>query len=506
MMKGLKKAAVLGLSAALALTSAAGCSKKETFDTEAAAVTVNGTSVSAGVLNVAVRYNQAGYESLYMSLGLTDPFSQDLYGYGTTLGDDVKSQLATEMTHALLAEQKMDEYGVSISEEDKDKIETAAADFMAANDAEVLEKIGITQDSVTRYLELSMIELRMETAMSADVDTEVSDEEAAQRKIQYVLFTPEAEETEAETDTEETTEAAEAETDEAQTDAAETDAEAGTEAAETDNAGTDADAEEAETAALTGNDTTKTQSASETEEVSEAETENASEAETEETETETEDPETAAAKERARAHAVEMIEKLQAGEDFDTVAEEMGKSANTTTFGDDYTVTELVEATDGLEDGTLIEEPVETDSGYYVVNLISQLDREATDSKKESIVDERRQERISELYAEWEEAGEVSVDSDVLATITFNYHLTPQTEEETEAGTETAAAETETAGTEAAETEAAGAAAQADETEAAETDAEETETEAAETQANETEPETQAEETETEAQSEATAK
>lgn len=44
----------------------------------------------------------------------------------------------------------------------------------------------------------------MEKEMSADVDTEVSDEEAAQRKIQYVLFTPITDEDlAAETETEE---------------------------------------------------------------------------------------------------------------------------------------------------------------------------------------------------------------------------------------------------------------------------------------------------------------
>ncbi len=528
MKKGLKKAAVIGLSAGLALTSLAGCSKKEKFDTEATAITVNGDTISAGVVNFAVRYNQAGYESLYMSLGLTDPFSQDLYGNGSTMGEDVKTQLATQLSRAVMAEQKMGDYEVSLSDDEKEQIKAAAAAFVEANDAEVLEDIGVTEASVERYMELTVIQSRVEKGMSADVDTEVSDEEAAQRKIQYVLFTPESE---TEESTEDTTEEGTEEVTEAEATESGTEVET-EEAAEAETEEKVAETE-GETAVLTENETTKTQAAKETESETQAETEetpeteevteavaeadtteavseadteavseaDATEAESEaaETETETEDPETAAAKERARVHAEELLAKLKDGADFEEAAEEVGKTANTTTFGSDYSLTELVEATDGLADDTLVETPIETANGYYVVKLVSQLDRDATDNKKETIVNQRKQECISNLYEEWEEAGEVSVDAEVMATITFDYHLTQPTEAETEAAeTETSAAETETVES---ETEAAES-----ETEAAtegETEAAESETEAAATEEETTEAQTDAE---TEAEESETAK
>ena len=493
MKKSIKRAAVLGLSVSLALTALAGCAKKEAFDTEATAITVNDDTISAGVMNFAVRYNQAGYESLYMSLGLTDPFSQDLYGAGSTLGDDVKAQLATKMSHALLAEQKMGDYDVELTQEDKDKIAAAADAFVAANDEEVLEKISVTKENVQRYLELTVIQNKMEQAMSADIDTEVSDEEAAQRKVRYVLFTPESETEETEASSEEATEAQSEAASEEET-AGETETEAQSEAAS-----------EEETAALEEKDAVKTEASEETEAAAEGETdaaeteaetvaegeteaagteaETAAEGETEaaeaeaesETETETEDPEAAAAKERARVHAEEMLAKLKDGEEFDAAAEAVGKTANDLTFGADYSVAELVEATDGLADDTLIETPVETSNGYYVVKLVSQLDREATDAKKDSIVEERRQECISGLYSEWEEAGEVAVNDEVMAKITFAYHLVqPETESEAESENETAAeAETaaETESETAAEVETA-AETEAETAEAAETEAE----------------------------------
>lgn len=403
MMKGLKKTAVLGLCASLVLTSLAGCSKKATFDREAAAITVNGQTVSAGVVNFALRYNQANYESLYMSLGLTDPFNQDMYGAGTTLGDDMKNVLSDELTNAMLAEQKAGEYGVALTDEQKTAIADAAKGFIAANEEEVLEKLGITEADAQRYLELSTIRTMMETEMSADVDTEVSDEEAAQRKIQYVLFTPVTdEELAAETETE----------------------------------------TEEETAQLTEKEDVKTQSADETETESEsAKVEEETET-SESAETETEDPEAAEAMERARVRAEEMLAKLQDGAEFEAAAEEMGKTASTTTFGSDYSIAELAEATEGLADGMLVETPVKTANGYYVVKVLSELDREATDAKKESIVKQRKQDQVSELYTEWKEAGEVTVDEKVMAGITFDYHLTQPTEAQTEAVTE-AQSETE---------------------------------------------------------------
>lgn len=429
MKKAIRKAAVFGLSATLALTSLSGCSKKkETFDTEAAAITVGDDTVSAGVVNFAVRYTQASVESLYQSFGVEDPFNEDMFGTGSTLGEQAKEQVVTTLTHALLAEQHMGDYGVAVTDEEKEQISSAAAKFIADNDESVLETLSATQEIVERYLELSLIQERVEEQMTADVDTEVSDEEAAQRKIQYVLFSPV---TETESETEELSQ--EAQTEEL-SEADETEAESiGETVAETED----------ETAALMDNDSTKSQSADETEETeaitgASDETETEAAAETEETETETEDPETVAARERALAQAQEMLDKIAAGADFEEAADEVGKTVSENTFGSDYSMTELVEATDGLEDGTVVEEPILTSTGsYYVVKLVSQLDREATDAKKDNIVNDRKQECINGIYDEWTEASDVTSDAEVLAKITFEYHLVPSAQEETEGVTET---------------------------------------------------------------------
>ena len=79
----LKKIAVIGLSACLALGMLSGCSKKETFQADAAAITVNGDEISAGLVKFATHYSQALMESMYkMYMGVEDPMDSDIYGNG----------------------------------------------------------------------------------------------------------------------------------------------------------------------------------------------------------------------------------------------------------------------------------------------------------------------------------------------------------------------------------------------------------------------------------------
>ena len=200
----LKKLAVIGLSACLALGTLSGCAKKETFQADAAAVTVNGEEISAGLVKFATHYSQALMESMYkMYMGVEDPMDSDIYGNGSTLGSMIKDDVVSTLERMVLAEQKMGDYGVELTDGEKAAVTEAATKFIEENGEEVLNQMGATQEAVERYLTLRVIQSKMEPQMSADVDTEVSDDEAAQRKIRYTLFRAETEaETEAETGTE----------------------------------------------------------------------------------------------------------------------------------------------------------------------------------------------------------------------------------------------------------------------------------------------------------------
>lgn len=430
MKRGMKRAIAAGVVACMALTSLAGCSKKETFDAAAAILTIDGQEVPAGLVKFMTHYTQAASESFYSMYYGSGAFNMALDENGTTLGSLVRDGSVEEAKQLILAEQHAEEYGVELTDDEKAAITEAATAFMSDNDEEVLTKMGATQEIVERYMELYTIQNKVEPLMSADVDTEVSDEEAAQRRIQYVYFTASAE-TEAEEETEDVSEAV--------TEAAETEEETAADTETETAAETEAVSEAetaAETAALTEEDAEKTQSADETE--------TESEAVTEEAETETEDPETAEAMAKALAKAEAVIANVKAGDTFEeaVAAVQEDKTPLEMTFGsDDATVHDgLITATEGLADGTLVEEPIETDYGYYVVQVVSELDREATDAQKEEIIEDRKSEMVSDLYAEWEEAAEITQDDKLIEKIVFDFSLTPATEAETEADT---AAETE---------------------------------------------------------------
>ena len=186
-----------------------------------------------------------------------------------------------------------------------------------------------------------------------------------------------------------------------------------------------------------------------------------------------------AAKAEALAKAEDLIAKVKDGEDFETASAEVDADAtcSTLTFGSDSTsvVEGLITATEGLDDGTLVEAPIEIDSGYYVAQVISKIDREATDKQKETIVEQRKSDRISELYTEWKDAAEITEDSDILAQITFDFSLTQETEASTEATTEAATeagSESATENASEATTEAGSEAVTEAATEAAETESE----------------------------------
>lgn len=518
-----KKGLAMGLGVCMAASVLTGCGKGKELDAAAAAATLDGEEIPAGLVNFFLRYQQAEFESSYgawlQSYYGTDIWNVDLSGTGTSYGETFKNDVINSLERLLLAEKHMGDYSVELTDEEKTAITQAAQEFMDSNEEEVLEKMSATQENAERLLTLYTIQNKMETQMSADVDTEVSDEEAAQRTVSYVRFTAE---------TESDTEEAEAETEteagsESETEAA---AEAETEAAETENE--TAPAEDATEASLTEAAADKTESAdteeategAETEAVSEEETEADSEASTEaETETETEelDPELAAAREEARAQAEAFLEEVKGGADFTEAAEAAAEEnenvgTSTFTFGEDDTYPDeaIIEATAGLEDGTLVEQVVQVNNGFYVLRVDDAFDEAATEEKKENIVAERKSEAVNALYEEWMEEAEFTVDEDVLDQMVFDMSLTLETEAATEAaaeaesqseaGSEAAAESQSEASTEAetdGETEAGTESVTEETVIEAETSAEEeTETEAEEATESATEAET---ETETEA-------
>ena len=103
------------------------------------------------------------------------------------------------------------------------------------------------------------------------------------------------------------------------------------------------------------------------------------------------------------------------------VAEESSATVQEATFDGESTTddADLIAAADALEEVGDVTDVIETDSGLYVAQLTSLLDRDATDARKDEIVEERRQEQYDSLLEEWRDATEISVDEKVWNKIDF---------------------------------------------------------------------------------------
>ena len=315
-----KKLLAAGLCLGLALGTVTGCGAGNEGKTVA---TLDGEKIDYALVNFMVRYNQAGMQSMYGSM-----FGDNMW---ESYGPSVKTSIVESVEQMLILEKHMEEYGVTVSEEDKAKITEAATKFMESNDKDVLKAMTASQETVERMLTLSMIQNRMQAAIVKDVDTEVSDEEAAQKKMQYVLFS-------------------------------------------TKTKGSD------------GNSTDMS------------------------------DDEKAEAKKKAE----DFQKDAASAEDFSVFATAVGASATDLTFDSDTTSPneDLIKAADKLKEGE-VTDVIEADNGYYVAKVVSLLDRDATDTKKESIVSQRKSDQYQSICKKWKKKTDIKVHKKVWNTISF---------------------------------------------------------------------------------------
>lgn len=438
-----KRILAAGVCATMTMGLLTGCSSS----TGKTVAKMGDAEITLGEAEFMLRYNQAktqGYLGALFGEG-SNVFQQDLTGSGQAYGVTMKESVMNDLKDMILMEQHMSDYNVELTDEEKAAIEETAKEFLAENSKDVLKALAATEETVTRVLTLYTIQSKMQTAIEADVDTEVSDDEAAQKSIQYVYFTIPETESEAE-DTTEAESGSEEDTTEAVTDAAE---ESGETVAETESE----TVSETETAA---EETSEAVSENGTEDASEAVSENDTE---EATEAETEE---SAEKKETRETAQSVIDAVLGGETLEDAVKAVDENKSVTDYSygaDEDTLNEnLKNVADTLSDGEIAAEPVEGENGFYVVQMVSTFDREATDQKKEEIINDRKQELLNSVLEGWA-TDSFDIDEKVWDTVTFDDIITlKSTEAETEEGTDDTAdtdIESETDNEAASETESA---------------------------------------------------
>ena len=428
------------LTAAMAATGLTACGDSTVVDGTQTALVINDEEINLGKANFMLRYQQATmasyYETMSSMLGQEyslsfDALSDESDEDSPTVGENLKEDALTSIEQAFLMRQHASEYEVALTDEEVQGAKDAAAAFVEDNDAETLTKLGVTQEDIEDVMQVYAIQSKMYDPMIADVDTEVSDEEAQQSSISYVQVSTEGTETDENGETAELTDEEKAEKKEiAQTfldrlNASEDPATADFSDLRTEiNDELNAQRRAEEAAADTAEDGTD---AAEDSTDDAAQSDSAADTGTTEDASSTEDT---------------------------TDTDEIYLTASETTFGaDDEDLDEaLKEAAQTLSDGQVYAEVIEGENAYYVVRMNSVLDREATDSQKETIVQERQAEAYSNQLDTWVEESDISVKRawNKLEVTDYDlYTMTVDTSEESTDGTtdSTSDSESSTEGT-----------------------------------------------------------
>ncbi len=322
-----KKIVLFMLTGALSVSSLTGCSS---FKADDVVATVGEQEITAEVANFYARYVQAQYETYYSAYLGEDMWNSEA-SEGKTYEESVKESVLETLEDMVLLEQHMDEYEVTLTDEEKEAVKEAAKEFSEVNPLEDKEKVSGSEKAVKRVMTLMAVQMKMQDAIEAGADTEVSDEEAAQKSMQYVSFPYTS----------------------------------------TDDEGKSVD--------MT-------------------------------------DEEKAETKEKAEAFA----EAVKKESDFEAYAKDQELEAKIATFDAESKAPseDLVKAADQLKEGE-VTGLIETDGGCYVAKVTSLLDREATDAKKESIVNERKQKLYTDTCEKLRKDAKVKVNDEVWEKISF---------------------------------------------------------------------------------------
>lgn len=314
-----KKAVVLALVATMAMTSLVGCTGVK--DSEIVA-TVGDSKITAGLANFYVRYQQASIESSYSSY-----YGEDFWDMvvdeekGTTFEENMKDSMMEMLQTLYILEDHAKDYKVALTEEETAAIDKAAEAAEKANSEGVREKVSVTKEIVAEYLRLVTLSEKMYDAIIKDADKEVSDKEAAQKRLRYAVF---------------------------------------------------------ETV-LTAEDGSTTELSKEE-----------------------------AAKKKASAE--DFLAAAKKNGSLEKYGKEAKQETKTLTFDKESTDLDeaVIKAADALKKGAFAE-LIETETGYYVVQLESTLDRDATDKEKEAIITERENELYTKTVEKWTEETDITV-------------------------------------------------------------------------------------------------
>lgn len=168
-----EKVIAMLLAATLSVTAFTGCAINKT----ATVATLDKEDIKLGLVNFMIRYQEAGYDDMYIQYMGEGYWDKTVSGNNTVLETWKKN--AIEEAHELYTlKAHQSDYDVEVSDNEKKEIKKAAEKFMKANSDDVIDEMSATEEIVEEYLELRLIKSKMYAAIIKNADSSVTDEEA----------------------------------------------------------------------------------------------------------------------------------------------------------------------------------------------------------------------------------------------------------------------------------------------------------------------------------------
>ena len=180
---------------------------------ETAVATVGDEKIYLDEANYILRGQQYSMESLYTMMGYTNETLWSQYAdqeQTVTMEEYLKQMVLTELIQTYVLNQEAEELGITLSEEDEEKIQARIEDDQTLEE-EFLEASGFTEELARKVYTNNALALRVYEKLVEDVDTNVDEEEYRHVKVEYLYLKDEADESASSTASETETESQETE-------------------------------------------------------------------------------------------------------------------------------------------------------------------------------------------------------------------------------------------------------------------------------------------------------
>lgn len=160
-----KKIISLGMILIIGIMMLTGC-KIRNYDSALIDINSGEDKITLGYANFIFKYNQARYDISYGDTYGVKMWNEDMTGTGSTFADEVKNNIVETLETQYVIKKHADEYNVTLTDDDKSKIDEVVKKFMDENTSSALNAMGADEDVVNKMITDMVYVSKMEKAMA----------------------------------------------------------------------------------------------------------------------------------------------------------------------------------------------------------------------------------------------------------------------------------------------------------------------------------------------------